>query len=815
MSDHDYEVRASRLGLARALARPGASAAELDEAERLLLGTLNGGSNQQTGPEEDWEVLSELAAVARLRGRARREVDLLIRAVSAAPPEAAASLANRVMGLLEADSADMSLVEGLSPDVARELWKAAHDPGQPDEVVQLAARFALFRGDIAAASEVSRQRQSVGTQAEDLHAANLAASILQRLADDDLAGAEAQLTTMAHVADDAAFALAEALLLYARGDYRAARLRAEASGGTGDLGAVAVIALLAQAALTDHESDLLYAEARTAASGAARRKPSSAEPLLLRAQVLLEAGLDLDVGRGLLQTAVSRRQEPERLSWWAIQERSRRDDRYTYFRVELAAAQGDRAQVVDRAQSYSALRTQYAQDARLRELWAEAVDDQAESARLLRDAANDHRQASNLASAVRCLRGAYEKQQDSTNGLELADALWASSFAVDGNADPVACVNEGLNLMGSLEGRHPEASLARTTLLWGLLLVRRDALTPAEPPLRPDQRWRPLPHLLLASMLEPDASYSWAHLALSFADAELRWPALRAGRMAFMLLPDDDWVMETLLVSEVNWSGCLTDELREWLRDVPPEVVDPSWITAISALDLLMRGRASEAVELVPRIELDAWWCQEVRIAALILGRSLDAASDDVRSLVDEAEHRGRLLDAAWWALLVDRDRSASLAEMAAVDGTASFEQQAIQASIELIMSDGRSGRDRLLATIDRTCRPFRLRHNVALRIPLLVAAYPDHDLLRKELESLAVRCKERLHNLDPAPSLNAELKADDSWCEDFELAKLVQQLLQRMDVDERSTSPDGLPQVPWLPGASSVADGWNALTRR
>jgi hypothetical protein len=90
MSDHDYEVRVSRLGLARALARPGASAAELDEAERLLLGTLNGGSNQQTGPEADWEVLSELAGVARLRGRARREVDLLIRAVSAAPPEAAA-----------------------------------------------------------------------------------------------------------------------------------------------------------------------------------------------------------------------------------------------------------------------------------------------------------------------------------------------------------------------------------------------------------------------------------------------------------------------------------------------------------------------------------------------------------------------------------------------------------------------------------------------------------------------------------------------------------------------------------------------------
>ena len=62
-------------------------------------------------------------------------------------------------------------------------------------------------------------------------------------------------------------------------------------------------------------------------------------------------------------------------------------------------------------------------------------------------------------------------------------------------------------------------------------------------------------------------------------------------------------------------------------------------------------------------------------------------------------------------------------------------------------------GLDRLLATIDRTCRPFGLRYNLALRIPLLVAAYPDHDLLQKEFESFAVRSKERLHNLDPAPS--------------------------------------------------------------
>jgi hypothetical protein len=716
------------------------------------------------------------------------------------------------MGLLETDSAGKSLIEGLSPDVAGELWKAAHDPRQPDEVVELAARFALARGDIASASEVSRQRESVVTQAGDLQAANIAAGVLGMLASGDLAGAEAQLTTMGHVAGDAAFALAEALLLYARGDYSAARQRAEASGGTGDLGAVAVIALLAQAALSDDESDVLYAEARTAATRAARQNPSSAEPLLLRAQVLLEASLDLDVGRTLLKTAVSRQRALAGFSWWAIQERARRDDRYIYFRVELAAAQGDRGQVVDRAQSYGALRTEHAQDAHLRELWAEAVDDQAESARLLREAGNDHRRASDLSNAVRCLRGAYEKQQDSTNGLELADALWASSFSVE-NADPVAYVNDGLSLMGSLEGKHPEASLARTSLLWGLLLARRDALTSVEPPLRPDQRWRALPHLLLASMLEPDAPYSWAHLAWALGDAELRWPALRAGRMAFTLLQDDDWVMETLLVSEVNWSGRLTDDLRSWLRQVSPEVVDPSWIAAISVFDLLVRGRAPEALKLVPRIKSDAWWCQEVRTAALILGRSLNAASDDVKSLVDEAENRGQLLDAAWWALLADRDRSGSLAEEAALDGTASFDQQAIRATIELIMSDGRSGLDRLLATIDRTCRPFGLRYNLALRLPLLAAAYPDHDLLQQEFESLAARSEERLHDFDPAPSLTAELEAGDSWCEDFELAELVRWLLQRMD--ERPMSGDGPPQVPWLPGASSVAGGWNALTRR
>ena len=812
MAGQDNEIRAAQVALARALARPGARTDELDEAERLLERALEGITSVPLEEPAAWQVLSELAAIARQRGRTQREFDFLVQAVIAAPANAAIDLADRALGLLQAAKDPVALVDGLPPIVAQDLGEAARDPVRPDEVVRLAARLELVRGRVASASEMSQRRESVASDAGDLQAARTATSALQKLAEGDLDGANSELEGVRDLRNDPAVALAEALLLYARDDVEAARRRAESSTGTGELAAVAVIALLRQAALSAKETESLYKDARTIATNAARHDPSSGEALLLRAQVLMEAGWELDLGRELLGTAIVRVKKLDALPWWQIQERARTDGRYAYFRAEIAAAQGDREELIRWAESFGAAGTLYAQDARVRELWAAAVNDPAEATALLRAAAAGYRQANDFPAATRCLRQAFQIQPDSMHGLDLADSLWASSFGPADDSDAAEWADEGLRLLGSLEGQHPDSSLARASLLWGLLLARRDGLASGDQPLRSEQRWRALPHLLLASMLQPDAPYSWAHLAWACMDADLRWPAAHASRIAAEQLPGDYWLMETCLITELNWSGVLTDELRDWLRDVSSEQL-AGWTAAVTALDLLVQGRAAAAIELLPQIDFDALWSREVRTQVLVLGRSLEAARDDINSLIQETTKRGQLIDAAWWALLVDPDGAQALADQAAVDGAANPGTQAVRAATELVISDGALGAEGLLAMLERTCRPSRLRAEIGQQLRLLAAAYEEQPRVLAALVSLSQRAEKLLQGLDLSPPLTVELETAEAWCDDAELAQLVRRLLER--ADGCLTSVDPLPAVPWLPGSATVAAGWDALSHR
>ena len=809
MGDPDVDVREARLSLARVLVARAAAPEDLDEAESLLLRAL---ATAGPGGPARWELLAELADVARGRGQVQGEVDRLVEAVVAAPPEAAAALpelADRVLGLIERDTAGGGLVEGLPTEVAAELWAAAHDPGRPDVVVQLAARLALARGHVSAAGEVSRQRQTVvASTAQDLQAVGVVASVIELLAVGDVEGADAQLAGVRHLSTEPSVVLAEALLLYARGELQAALAQAESWAGVGDLGVVAVIAQLSQAVAERERAKKCYKAARTAATRAARHDPSSGEPVLLRAQVLLETGVDLDLGRELLGTALARLGDPAPLPWWRIQEQARTDDRYRYFRVEVAAALGQREQVLRHCEAFGAVLTDYAQDARLRELWAAVVDEPAEVAGLLRAAAADHRQAEDLAAAVRCLRSAYGIEPGPSSGLELADGLWSSSFGAP-DAEAEKFVEEGLGLMGSLEGQHPPEGVAQAGLMWGLLLARADTLASSDRVVRPDQRWRALPHLLLATQLEPDAPYAWAHLAWTCVDADLRWPAAWAARRAIEIRPDDDWLRETCLVSEINWAGVIPERLREWLRDAPEDVVTPGWVAAVTAYDRLLHRRPGEAADLVELMDFDAWWAREIRVLSLALGRSLDEASDHVWKLVDEAETLGQLLDAAWWSLVVDPDHSAVLAERAAARGDRRAGTELQWSAIELMTADAQRGADRLGDALQRTCRPSRLAEEGCVRFPLLAAAHPDQPQLLTLLDALSALAAERRRGLDPAPALSAEIDSQEAWCDDADLGGLVRHLLERA-----SGSPSGGPlaEVPWLPGATTVAAAWRAL---
>jgi len=816
VTERDVAVRRARVELARALVGPGASDREIAEAEKQLHRTLDpspspdleGAADGQTaGGPARWEVLEELAGIARLRGHVQQEVDRLVQAVVAAPSDPATRMADRIVQLLES-SGDGSLVEGLPNEVASQLWAAAHDDERPDAVVQLAARLALARGHVTAASEVSRQRDSVASAGTELHAVNVVAAVLDDLAEGDADAAETRLAEVRHLDREPSVMLAEALLRYARGELEEARRLAESWSGAGDVGTVAVIALLRQAA-AEGDASAAFTAARTVATRIVRHDPASGEPVLLRAQVLLEAGVELELGRELLETAVSRLGKPYGLPWWRVQDRARRDDRYTYFRVEVAAALGETAEIPRLAGTYTASSlTTYAQDGRLRELWAGAVDDAQESVALLRDAASDYRRADDMSSAVRCLRAARERDPGPTSGLDLADALWGSSF---GQAPAVSgeMLAEALALMGGLEGRHAPDTIGRACLVWGLLLARTDAVADAEQPVRASLRWRALPHLLLASMLDTDAPYTWAHLAWALTDADLRWPAAWSGRRALDQLPNDDWLIETCVVSETNWGGVLNDDAREWLRTVTSDVMAPGWAATVRGYDLLIRDRASEAAKLVPQMDFDAWWSREIRVLALALGRSLAAAGDALRDLVDEAEERDELLDAAWYSLLVDRARAHALAQRVNAAGDRKAGSELRLAAIEIVTSGGTAGADRYEASVRRSCRPFRLAQESVIMLPLLALAQQE-EKSRAVLRTLTEVAAERARQVDLEPALTAEMDSLEAWCEDADLFELVRYLLRLADDD--SSLGGELPAVPSLPGAATVAAAWESL---
>ncbi|MDM7854546.1 flotillin family protein [Cellulomonas alba] len=815
MSEREATVARARVELARALVGPGATEREIGEAEKQLHRALDVASasdgqhdGHPSGAPAEWEVLAELAEIAHLRGAAQAEVDRLVQAVLVAPAGPATTMAEQVVQLLESSS-DGALVEGLPPALRSGLWAAAHDQRQPDAVVQLAARLALARGNVAAAGEVSRQRDSVASADTELRAVSVVAGVLADLAAGDVEAADAKLGEVRHLEREASVVLATALLHYARGELEEARRVAEAWPGSGDVGTVAVIALLREAA-QEVDASATFTAARTAATRTARHDPSAGEPLLLRAQVMLEGGEELELGRELLTTAVSRTgPQLDELPWWRVQARARDDDRYTYFRAEVAAARGRPDELRGWAERYRATTlTTYAQDGRLRELWAGAVDDEQRSTELLREAAADYRRANDMPAAVRCLRAARAREPapDLESGLDLAEALWGSSF--DGQTERGRdLVAEGLGLLGELEGRHGPDTAGRACLLWGLLLSRSDALLALEQPLGAGHRWRPLPHLLLAAMLDTTSSYRWAHLAWALTDADLRRPAAWSARRGLDLRPDDDWVIQTCVVTEANWQGVLPDDLRDWVEKTAPGVAGAGWAAAILGYDLLMRGLPQDAAALLPRMDLEEWWSHEIRTLSLALAASPAEASGELRDLVEEALSSGNQLDAAWYALLVDRERARELAA-AADDGDPRPAAESRLAAIEVVLSDGAAGADRYAASVRRARRPSHLYQESEAALPLLERAQDDEST-RTVLRQLTELTAALARDVEHAPALTAELESQEAQCEDAELLRLVRHLLRHVDGDP---SPgDELPTLPYLPGAASAEAAWVA----
>jgi hypothetical protein len=811
-------VRAARLALARALTEaPGGGARELDEAERQLRAALQ---DAELSPEDPvatdgpagWEVLSALADLARSRDRRSQAFGWLVRAVTSAPVGTEGALAEKALQLLEEDSSS-AVAEDLPAPVADALWEAARDQRRDDVVVRLAARLALARGQVGVAGDMTRQRVSVGSPGddEDLRAAEVASEVVDLLADGDDDQAELRLAGVRSEQAYPALTLAEALLHYARGRPDEALSRSANDTATGDLAAVPVLALLRLAANGSDARDDLLADAKSAAARMARGDPAGAAPVLLRSQVLLEGGREIELGRELLGTALKRLGgPPDDIPWWRIQERSRHDPYYDYFRIEVAAALDRRQEVVDRTARYDPSQTTYAQDARVSEIAADFADSPSEAAQHLRAAATAHRLADDRFSSVRCLREAVHLADDPAAVMDLVEALWSLSFVAQADVDSESLVAEGLDVMAAYEGHHAEEDLATACLMWGLLLSRRDAVTPDPGP--PAMCWRPIPHLLLATLLDPQASYSWGHLAWACVEADLRWPAAWAASQAVQLLAEDDWLREALVVSQVNWSGELDDDLRKWLATGPKKAAEPGWVAVVEGLELLFAERPKEAAALVPSMDLDAAWAREIRVNAIVLGDSLEASKRELRTLADDVRKSGPPLDAAWLQLLLDPRAALDVVETATQESEASAAQlQELRALIDLVTSDGEIGGDRVQRALSRTARPYRILDDVHLRFPMLLAAHPNLAGLRATLSRLRQVALDLLASMDFSPRLDAEIDAGDIWCADANLATVVQQLLA---VADHAQPEPALADAPELPGERTLHEAWACLVR-
>ena len=229
------------------------------------------------------------------------------------------------------------------------------------------------------------------------------------------------------------------------------------------------------------------------------------------------------------------------------------------------------ARIPRRARRITFAGTTYAQDAAVRNHWAQSVKNHPdEAAQLLRAAAIDYQRSNDDANALQCLRKTQEFSPVPRRRWNSA-AMWRLSFT---DEDPERGLQEAIDLMSRWDESQPEESLADACLLWGLLLSRRLTLRTrhAGGALPPAARWEPLPHLILAALLRPQASYSKAHLAEALGDADLYWPALRSALAATHLRAEDDWLQYVAVMAAVNWYGTVDDGVRkrmERLREAP------------------------------------------------------------------------------------------------------------------------------------------------------------------------------------------------------------------------------------------------------
>lgn len=783
-------VRSARFALARALADAPDGGKEAEEQLRRAL--LDPGERPV-----DWEIYHELGGLLLRGGNESAALAALVSAVVAAPPEFAGGAAERAIGVLDGPCG-AEAVGGLPLDTRERLTAHVNGDGSL-HAARLAARIAMLQGDTATAGSIAATLTE-GERGRDpaLVRASVSARASALLDEFHVTEALDLLESQAGSADDPAVTAVWSSCLYAAGRLDQALAKASDGSTMEHSTLVALIWLRCAAGTHSGEERTKYIDnALTAAAAAAREDPGRPEPLLLRAQVLLEGAVDLDEGRRLLTRALRRlEQRPEQLSWWRLQARVREDELYRFFLVELAVAQEQDPEIVAFAERMTFATTEFAQDGAVHRHWGEALLRQGENERaatLFQEACRNLIIAGDLPQAGFCLlqaAAASDTPDLVTDVLDMVDQLWTSSFTSPGD-DTSGRLDLAVRLLAQVDRRIDEEHAARACLLHGLVAVQHLALSGQGVA---SQSWDPLPHLLLAAEAEPEASYSAAHLAWALNAASLSAAALYYAERAFAIDAEDPWLQQTVTAMRFYWTGELdgpTAQLLERLVAASPD--DPflvQWRDTITGLGALLAGNLANAEDLVDRMTDDSLWGRWWRALAVLRCCGLRAARELFDQLLAECLREKRHDLPPWLLLLIDPERIPEELDHALRAGQIGpVDRTTLQCLSELIQTSGSADTATLGDVIQNTVRPYELHTLAEGNLLGIAAAHPDCGPLVDTMRMWAARATARADTLTGLPAFTAEIDSGWSWCADAHLRATVRLVLDGVAApgDDRS----------------------------
>jgi len=762
----DNEVRTARWHLGKLLsASPDGLAEARSQFDRAL--------TEPGQDPPDWRILGELCRLERAAGDSRAGLRHSLLAISTAPLTEVEYLA--VEGLALLADIEPEATGAISADIdLDDLARRASAPESPEALVMLTTALIRMEDSKALQSLLRARPAEAGTVREGYRGLATFAQVLQ-LMDHDEWSAALEAFEREGFAGDPSYAEVQGLVLYAGGRVDEAWDCVERARGQRSVDRLALRALILlhrAAAVMGDERRQLIEQALNSALEAAQIEPTRTDVSLLRAEITLEGGLDLDVGRKLLRGALRKLGTGlASTRWWRAQERLRSDEVYSYFRVEVAAARNEDVEVLERVAKAGTNSTDLVQDAAMAELEARARvrrGQKDDAAAAYQRAARSFLRADMRSRAIAAYDEAVGLGASVGTVLALVELLYEASFAVDdGGEGDASAVGRGLSRLDAADEVVAGADAVRSCFLTGMLLLRG-----APDRAGPAAAWPSLPHLLVATLAEDDHYYRPTQLAWALHSVNLIRPAEYFAELGLSRSADlNGWLADTAVVMRFNWEGALDERAEHLMTSMP----DPKRNEALRALGYLLAGDRARLCATAAGLTDNGLWARQVQAHATARCGSFQESLPQFVSLLEDAISADNT-DVAVDAALVLGNVETAREQLKENERTGVMNLHFAslwQAVIDL--SQGIQGSaQRAAGLVEEAFWPFELRSLARMHLPTLVDAWPDAPDVQDVLLTLAHQCDAVLGRLEKRPQLTRELDVGHVSCPDPELGAAV-----------------------------------------